>query len=236
MVSSSSFSSVDAGGIDIRPVQLHHKHTWCRALRARRPWPNADPLEQTLVWPPAHHAASQTDRGLPHPTRPLWHGHCEGASLRCWVGWWAGWPPSSYNAKWSFLVLNVGQLHDGQSPVAFVIVFPVVHNVWVLEAPSPRTFSFDRHSVPWWPEESTANWVWFHNLQTRNVIDHDQISSTIYLFRGVSLNFASLLKSSVAMLSLVSMEAFLAKIVVTFWLAEVARTIGRPEPELQALV
>ena len=38
------------------------------------------------------------------------------------------------------------------------------------------------------------------------------------------------------MLSLVSMEAFLAKIVVTFWLAEVARTIGRPEPELQVLV
>ena len=39
------------------------------------------------------------------------------------------------------------------------------------------------------------------------------------------------------MLSLVGMEAFLAKIVVvTFWLAEVARTIGRPEPEFQALV
>ena len=105
IVSSSCSPSVVAGSINIRLVQLHHKHTWRRALRARRPWPNAvwqaDPREQTLVWPPTHHAASQTDRGLPHPTRPLWHGHCEGASLRWWVGWWAGWPPSSYN--WSDL-------------------------------------------------------------------------------------------------------------------------------------
>lgn len=146
IVSSSCSPSVVAGGINIRLVQLRHKHTWRRALRARRPWSNAvwqaDPLEQTLVWPPTHHAASQTDRGLPHPTRPLWHGHCEGASLRWWVGWWAGWPPSNYNAKWSFFVLNVGQLHERQNPVAFVIVFPVVHIHMGTRSPISRYFQF----------------------------------------------------------------------------------------------